>query len=241
MDRLTIEYCGGYVPRELCSIDRLGGADDCDLCFEYCKALENADEGVDCTGCVIDRCFNRLGAYEDTGLTPEQIKELDGLYKAKCEELAEARQKGNTLNLPCKIGQEVYIISLNRAGYTTGEVVSIKIGAHGASLRIYVPSDKQYINRAVEQIGQSVFFDHVAAEKISTGRNKGADKAVTNDAIVIGGKEYNKKRLCLDWFTMSNDNFFQTYGFNFNPHEHEGLYEWGREKILEMQAFREGI
>lgn len=34
MERLTIEYCGEYVPKELCSIDRLGGADDCDLCCE---------------------------------------------------------------------------------------------------------------------------------------------------------------------------------------------------------------
>ncbi len=35
MERLTMEYCGEYVPKELCSIDREGGADDCDLCCEY--------------------------------------------------------------------------------------------------------------------------------------------------------------------------------------------------------------
>ncbi len=63
MERLTIEYCGEYVPKELCSIDRLGGADDCDLCCEYCKA--ETDEGVDCKGCAINDCFNRLGIYEN--------------------------------------------------------------------------------------------------------------------------------------------------------------------------------
>lgn len=168
MDRLTTEFCGGYVPKALCSMDRLGGADDCDLCFEYCKALENPDEGADCQGCAISACFNRLGEYEDTGLTPEQVREMDKLYKQKCRELAGYKtlwQQGGIQPLPCAVGQQVYIISLNRAGYVTGEVVSIKIGAHGASLRIYIPSDRQHVNRAFEQIGKSVFFDRAAAEE----------------------------------------------------------------------------
>lgn len=63
MERLTMEYCGEYVPKELCSIDRFGDADDCDLCCEYCKATEEGNE--DCTGCAINRCFNKLGEYED--------------------------------------------------------------------------------------------------------------------------------------------------------------------------------
>lgn len=155
MDRLTTEFCGGYVPKALCSMDRLGGADDCDLCFEYCKALENTDEGADCQGCAISACFNRLGEYEDTGLTPEQVREMDKLYKQKCRELAGYKT----------LWQQVYIISLNRAGYVTGEVVSIKIGAHGAPLRIYIPSDRQHVNRAFEQIGKSVFFDRAAVGK----------------------------------------------------------------------------
>lgn len=64
MERLTIEYCGEYVPKDLCSIDRLGGADDCDLCYEYCKATEDND-GVDCRQCAINHCFNMLGVYEN--------------------------------------------------------------------------------------------------------------------------------------------------------------------------------
>lgn len=163
MDRLTIEFNGGYVPQELCVTDQSGKINDCELCFENCNPF--ADGTVGCKGCAIDKCFNRLGAYEDTGLTPEQVKEMDRLYKAKCEELEEAQQQDNALNLPCRIGQEAYIVSLNRTGYATGEVASIKIGAYGASLRIYVHSDKHHINRAVEQIGKSVFFDRAAVEK----------------------------------------------------------------------------
>jgi hypothetical protein len=63
MERLTIEYCGDYVPKELCSIDRLGGADDCDLCCEYCKAKEEGT--MDCKECAINHSFNRLGMYEN--------------------------------------------------------------------------------------------------------------------------------------------------------------------------------
>ena len=63
MSRLTVRYDDGYMPKELCSIDRLGGADDCDLCYEYCRAMENGSP--DCSGCAINRCFDRLGQYED--------------------------------------------------------------------------------------------------------------------------------------------------------------------------------
>lgn len=63
MERLTIEYCGEYVPKELCSIDRLGGADDCDLCCDYCKATQEGYE--DCRDCAINKCFNKLGKYEN--------------------------------------------------------------------------------------------------------------------------------------------------------------------------------
>ena len=41
----------------------------------------------------------------------------------------------------------------------------------------------------------------------------------TGNTVVINGKEYSKHQLCLDWFRMSNDGFFELYGFNFNPHE----------------------
>lgn len=34
----------------------------------------------------------KLAAYEETGLTPEQILEIDKLYSEKCRELAEERK-----------------------------------------------------------------------------------------------------------------------------------------------------
>lgn len=78
MERLTIEYCGNYVPKELCSIDKQGGADDCELCYENCKAMEEGNE--DCSGCAINKCFDKLGKYEDL------------------------EEKGRLLKLPCAVG-----------------------------------------------------------------------------------------------------------------------------------------
>ena len=51
------------------------------------------------------------------------------------------------------------------------------------------------------------------------------------DGIFIQGKLYSKKKLCLDWFQMSNDAFYDFYGFNFNRPEYPELYDWGRKTL----------
>lgn len=35
----------------------------------------------------------------------------------------------------------------------------------------------------------------------------------------------------LAWFIMSNDCFYELYGFNFNPHRYPGLYEEARKRV----------
>lgn len=85
MERLTIKYEGLFVPKKTCTIDRFGEADDCDSCDSVCES--------DCENCAVQECFTRLGVYEDTGLTPEQIREIDRLYTEKCREVAELRQR----------------------------------------------------------------------------------------------------------------------------------------------------
>ena len=72
MERLTIKYEGLFTPKKACTIDRFGEADDCDSCDVICDSTH----GSDCANCIIQECFSRLGDYEDTGLTPEQIREL---------------------------------------------------------------------------------------------------------------------------------------------------------------------
>ena len=36
---------------------------------------------------------------------------------------------------------------------------------------------------------------------------------------------FNAVNLGCEWFKMSNDHFYEKYGFNFNPHTIPGLYE----------------
>ena len=91
MERLTIKYEGLFVPKKTCTIDRFGEADDCELCDSVC--------GSDCKNCVIQECFTRLGEYEDTGLTPEQLRQIDRLYTEKCRKVAELQQRDNPVKV----------------------------------------------------------------------------------------------------------------------------------------------
>lgn len=85
MERLTIEYNGQFMSKEMCTIDRLGEADDCETCDVICE--EFIDTG--CVECPIQKAFSRLAEYEDLGLTPEQVKELDRRYTEKCGQIKE--------------------------------------------------------------------------------------------------------------------------------------------------------
>ena len=72
MERLTATHGGMIVPRKACTFDREGGADDCKECTEICEY-----EGGVCRTCILQECLTKLGKYEDTGLAPEQITELE--------------------------------------------------------------------------------------------------------------------------------------------------------------------
>ena len=46
-------------------------------------------------GANFQEVINKLGEYEDTGLTPERMLEIDKLYTEKCREVAELKKKLN--------------------------------------------------------------------------------------------------------------------------------------------------
>lgn len=50
------------------------------------------------------------------------------------------------------------------------------------------------------------------------------------DELFLNGKSL--MYWALEWFSMSNDTFFDLYGFNFNPHNYPGLYEQARERYF---------
>ena len=156
MERLTTEYCGEYVPRKLCSVDRLGGADDCDLCCEYCNATE---EGVDCKECAINECFNKLGEYENL------------------------EEQGKLLKLPCSVGDMVWDIDFGRL--CSYEVTGFSFGslndddweeekALGQVVVYYINSNRSITGTfAASEIGKTVFLTKEEAEQAVKERGKG--------------------------------------------------------------------
>ncbi len=74
MDRLTVKsvvFDGHCVLKSMCTFDNEGnikGEGDCASCGGGCDEF--------CGKCEIQKAFDRLAAYEDTGFTPEEITAL---------------------------------------------------------------------------------------------------------------------------------------------------------------------
>ena len=119
MERLTYDFCVGD---KHCWLVK--GADNLE-CREVCR--NQGENG--CTDCPIAKAFDRLAAYEDTGLSPEEIERILDSYGRgmtlrtenaqrleiikeipinRLRELAQAEKTGRLVVLPCEIGSPVY-------------------------------------------------------------------------------------------------------------------------------------
>lgn len=144
---------------------------------EKCKADWTGKHGkpmVDCTALYCrNRLKDRLAAYEDTGLTPEEVlpkdkadeialklmrlADLESLCSyTRLRELAEADKDGRLVVLPCKVGDTVYRIF----NPPSREPV---ISAHTLM-------SADYIVRWIDKFGKTVFFTHEEAKKALEGK-----------------------------------------------------------------------
>lgn len=117
--------------------------------------------------------FLRLAAYEDTGLTPEEIKapftedtminlaaQALGVEPSRLRELAEADKEGRVVVLPCKVGDKLYRVF-------AGEIFEHRVG----SMKYFAIQGKWDIETypflpSVESgIGKTVFLTREEAEK----------------------------------------------------------------------------
>lgn len=101
MERLTNKAWRNFDPWECCGQDK--------YCQRGCH-----DPGGCTKGCIVPQLSARLGAYEDTGLTPEEVTALQKDWSDRCtvigecggidrmRELAEADKAGRLVVLPCK-------------------------------------------------------------------------------------------------------------------------------------------
>lgn len=107
----------------------------------YMKRSGNCNVDMDCIDCPsFDRLVERLAAYEDTGLTPDEIKsmkdehfsglEMAKLYSAlmKLKKYQEADKDGRVVVLPCKVGQRVFALLDTDKHISECEVKQIGMG-----------------------------------------------------------------------------------------------------------------
>ena len=131
----------------------------------------------------------RLAAYEDTGLTPEEVtciqkcaNEDKALTKCpeclddRLRELAEADKDGRLVVLPCKVGDTVYY--LDRGKNIEAKVISYTVDETGAwmfTVEIYdQKADKSYYcAMETAKIGKTVSLTREEAERAMEGRKDG--------------------------------------------------------------------
>ena len=145
----------------------------------YMKCSGNCDVDMDCIDCPsFDRLVERLAAYEDTELTPEEVSALIKDWLRLCttirecggidrlRELAEADKAGHVVALPCKVGQRVFALLDTDKHISECEVKQIgmgnKIGFIG--LEPIGARGREY-GVALNGFGKTVFLTREEAEK----------------------------------------------------------------------------
>lgn len=140
----------------------------------YMKCSEDCNVDMDCVDCpAFDKLIERLAAYEDIGLTPEEIKapftedtminlaaQALGVEPSRLRELAEADKDGRVVVLPCKVGDKLYRVF-------AGEIFEHRVGR----MKYFAIQGRWDIDTipfcpCVESsIGKTVFLSREEAEK----------------------------------------------------------------------------
>lgn len=72
-----------------------------------------------------DLLIHTLGEYEDLGITPDQVRQMDAEFTRASKELADYKKsvdQGRLLHLPCKAGDTVYLEAEYENEITEGRV-----------------------------------------------------------------------------------------------------------------------
>lgn len=126
---------------------------------------------------------DRLAAYEDTGLEPEEIEKAMDIVKSavsafedfgvdRLAELAEADREGRCVVLPCKVEDDVYINILGRTLPFT--VISISQMASTPTFKAQHGIRLVYIFKA-DDVGETVFLTREDAEAALRREQKEAE------------------------------------------------------------------
>lgn len=145
------------------------------------------------SGCKIEDCpfetavCERLAAYEDIGLTPEEIKapftedtminlaaQALGVEPSRLRELAEADKDGRCVVLPCKVGQRVFALLDTDKHISECEVKQIGMGNEIGFIGLEpIGARGREYGVALNGFGKTVFLTREAAEKALEGIKDG--------------------------------------------------------------------
>ena len=121
----------------------------------------------------------RLAAYEDTGLTPEEVKapftedtminlaaQALGVEPSRLRELAEADKDGRCVVLPCKVGQRVFALLDTDKNISECEVKQIGLGNEIGFIGLEpIGARGREYGVALNGFGKTVFLTREEAEK----------------------------------------------------------------------------
>lgn len=125
------------------------------------------------------KIYWRLKAYEDTGLTPEEIKapftedtminlaaQALGVEPSRLRELAEADKDGRVVVLPCKVGQRVFALMDMDKHISECEVTQIGMGNGIGFIGLEpIGARGRKYGVALNGFGKTVFLTREEAEK----------------------------------------------------------------------------
>ena len=152
---------------------------------DECRAL-----GGECAhGCKWEEAaWERLAAYEDTGLTPQEVlsmkfewcammdalNSIGGGY-TRLRELAEADRDGRLAVLPCKAGDTVYEVT-SRKTVSEYRVKAIRVELFCTFIEWDIVAgfvDKSIFGVPVDEIGKTVFLTREEAEAALEAKRDG--------------------------------------------------------------------
>ena len=146
----------------------------------YMKCSEDCNVDMDCVDCpAFDKLIERLAAYEDIGLTPEEIKapftedtminlaaQALGVEPRRLRELAEADKDGRCVVLPCKVGDTVWRIIRDGEPHITRDEVRDMYFADDMTPCVELVGGRVTFT---EKFGKTVFLSREEAEKALRG------------------------------------------------------------------------
>lgn len=147
----------------------------------YPRCFEEPCSGNGCKikGCLFDNTIcERLAAYEDTGLGPDEVNALQKDWSDLCtvigecggidrlRELAEADKDGRLMVLPCKVGQRVFALLDTDKHISECEVKRIGLGNEiGFVCLEPIGARGREYGVALNGFGKTVFLTREEAEK----------------------------------------------------------------------------